>query len=68
MKTILNPFGRVDERAMHEQFEDLCGGAHKAERLMGIHQRGFFKSNEAFFRAAKSEGFTQEQCKAFLSL
>lgn len=68
MSAILNAFGRVDERAMHEQFEELCGGSARAFRLMHFYRDGHFRSNEAFIKAATREGFTKEQCSAFLSL
>lgn len=68
MKLIRNPFGGVDEQAMQDQFEDLCGGVARAQRLMHLHQRGFFRSRAAFVAAAARDGYTEAQCDAFLSL
>ena len=65
MKTIINPFGFVDERAMIEQFYDLHG-RDIAERLSNIHKLHFDKKDWTVF--AKREGFSQKQIDDFIQL
>jgi len=78
-----NGFGGKDEKAMQEQFEELCGGVKRAERLMWIWNNSYqigtkydqvFKTGfhhtkrQVFDLKAKKEGFTDEQIQCFLEL
>jgi hypothetical protein len=76
-----NGFGGKDERQMQENFEILCGGVSRAERLSSIwdnsypcgtqmdflYGRGVTK-RQSFEKKAKAEGFTQEQIDFFYAL
>ena len=81
MEKIKNIFGGVDEVAMQEQFEELCGGPRRASRLMFLWNEAYpcgtqydfllgkGKTKQQIFESkAKREGFSLEQIKAFLEL
>jgi len=78
METILNEFGSVDEQAMTDQFENLCGSVARAQRLQHIWNNSYPGISASVwtrptkvdvFRAkAKREGFAVEQIEAFLQL
>jgi len=81
MEVVKNCFGGKDEQAMTDKFEELCGGVKKAQRLLYLWQnsypvgdkldmlygRGLTKA-QVFERAAKREGFTDEQIDYFYNL
>jgi len=78
-----NGFGGKDEQAMQDHFEELVGGARKAERLLWLwndsypvgtkydkdFKTGHYHSAEEVFEAkAKREGYTQEMINCFHAL
>ena len=81
MSMIKNCFGGKDEQAMTDNFEELCGGVTKAQRLFFLWKHsdatgtkfdmlygvGLTKS-QVFERHAKREGFTDKQIDAFYNL
>jgi hypothetical protein len=77
------PFGRgKDERALTEAFEQFVGGPERAFRLMRIHgrARGVTSGNryrlhrkgstteKLFVRFARSEGFSEDEVRAYLDV
>ena len=72
------PFGRADERASHEAFEEYMGGRSRADQLFRIYQNSYpmpthqigvtLSSEEVFQHKAKREGFSQEEIDALLLL
>lgn len=73
------PFlGKQTEQERQDEFEDLCGGMAKAERLMkvwndsyptGMKHSRYYHSREDNFRArAKGWGYTDCQIDMFMTL
>lgn len=76
-----NGFGGKDEQKMQDHFEELVGGVARATQMLNLwnqsYQRGtmtdFLQGHgtlkkQAFERAAKREGFTQEMIDCFYEL
>ena len=70
-----------DEQDLTDELERVCGGAERTFRLLGIYRRAsdacsgnHFQirgklpdQTEIFTKAAKRDGYTDEQIRAFLS-
>jgi len=76
-----NGFGGKDEQVMQENFEELCGGYKRAERLMYLWNNSYKTGTkydflmgggrskiEVFEKKAKEDGFTKKQIECFYSL
>ena len=67
-----------DEQKETDEFEALCGGVEKAQRLFRIYKDSYGTSggwgqpglskDQVFIRRAVSEGFSQRQANALLDL
>jgi len=80
LKTVpANPFGSgLDEQALTDAFEGFVGGPSQGFRLMRLHTavqrqgKPFYGKlaplRQRFIEAAKRDGFTEEQAKAYLSV
>lgn len=81
MEVVKNCFGGKDERAMTDNFEELCGGVKKAQRLFQLWKNSYSAGtkfdmlygngqtkSQVFEKKAKQEGFTDEQIKYFYLL